>query len=187
MPIDLPTPAQPLSPQRQRLFLRNRAAWLLLIVAAVIALFVVGARASDVILYNHSPSMPVGLYMRIEAPIERGAIVTVRAADVAGHYARDRGFADAGDRFIKRVVAGGGDVVCAEVDIITLNGVATARRQDRDSAGRTLPRWHGCRTLAAHEVLLLGDAADSFDGRYWGVVDVAKIEGVWRPLVLRSR
>jgi type IV secretory pathway protease TraF len=36
--------------------------------------------------------------------------------------------------------------------------------------------------LAANEVLLLGDTADSFDGRYWGPVSVDLIEGVWRKL-----
>ncbi len=154
-------------------------------VAAVIALFVVGSSTQDLILYNHSPSMPVGFYQRTDAPVERGAIVTVEAADVAGQYAYDRGFAGEGDRFIKRVAAAAGDSVCAEGDTVTLNGVVVAHRRDRDTSGRTLPRWSGCRTLAQSDLLLLGDTADSFDGRYWGVVRVAQIEGVWRPLWVR--
>lgn len=187
LPTNPPRPAEPPSLWRRRHFLSRGVVWLLFAAAALIALFVAGSRASDIILYNHSPSMPVGFYVRTAATVERGAIVTVRAADVAAHYAHERGFADAGDRFVKRVVAAAGDVACAEGDVVTLNGVVAARREDRDSAGRTLPRWHGCHTLARDELLLLGDAENSFDGRYWGVVQAAKIEGVWRPLAVRSQ
>ncbi|MGE0294633.1 MAG: S26 family signal peptidase [Hyphomonadaceae bacterium] len=38
---------------------------------------------------------------------------------------------------------------------------------------------HGCRTLEADEVFLLGDTADSFDGRYWGPTRLQSISGVW--------
>lgn len=179
-----PRPAQPLSPSRRRLFASNQAAWILLAAASLVAAFAVGARANDVVLYNHSPSMPVGLYVRSDAVLQRGVIATVRAADVAGDYARMRHFADAGDRFIKRVAATHGDIVCADGDRLTINDAVVAHRAERDSAGRLLPRWIGCRTLSANEVLLLGESEDSFDGRYWGVVETSQIEGVWRPLLV---
>lgn len=159
--------------------------------AAVVVLSIAGAvlltlaphwGARDIVLYNHSPSIPAGFYVRSRAPIARGAIVTVRARDVAPALAAARRFTDAGDRFIKRVAAVHGDVVCAEGETLRINGAEVARRLQRDSEGHALPSWSGCRALAMGEVLLLGDTPDSFDGRYWGPVSLQTIEGVWRPL-----
>jgi conjugative transfer signal peptidase TraF len=135
----------------------------------------------DAILLNSTPSAPIGLYVRIDAPVEPGAFVTVRARDVAPPYARLRRFDDPGDRFIKRVRASAGDNVCAAGDSVQI-GEATFRRRTHDRAGRALPTWEGCRRLAANEVVLIGDGDDSFDSRYFGVVRLDQIEGVWRPL-----
>jgi type IV secretory pathway protease TraF len=77
--------------------------------------------ASDRLLYNHTPSVPVGFYIRTHAPIDRGTFVTVRAADVAPAAARARDFEGPRDRFIKRVAAVAGDRVCAEGDALTIN------------------------------------------------------------------
>lgn len=150
--------------------------------AAALLVWAALAKPQDVFLYNPSPSIPLGFYQRVDRPIFRGAIVTVRAADVAPDYARLRGFTDAGDRFIKRVAGMGGDRVCAEGDVISLNGALIARRRSHDSEQRKLPSWKGCRVLGPDEVLLMGDTDDSFDGRYWGVIPTDMIEGVWRPL-----
>lgn len=156
-------------------------AWILVAAAtAIAALGVAQTRTGDLLLFNHSPSIQRGLYLRIQGPIERTSIVTLRAVDVAPAAARRRGFDGPGDRFIKRVAALSGDVVCAEGALITVNGQNAAARRARDSSDRTLPSWRGCRTLAADEFLLLGDTADSFDSRYWGPVRRVQIEGVWR-------
>lgn len=148
--------------------------------AAAIAFALPAAR--DRLLYNHTRSVPVGLYLRTEAPITRGAFVTVRAWDVAPDAARLRGFDGPRDRFIKRVAAVAGDEVCAQGDHLAINGGDPIPRRAHDSAGLALPRWTGCRTLKAHEVLLMGETEQSFDGRYWGPINRNLIEGVWRQL-----
>lgn len=135
----------------------------------------------DVVLFNATPSVPTGLYVRADAPVREGAFVTVRAADVAGAYASLRDFTDDGDRFIKRVAARAGVRVCAEGESVAVGDITYAR-QRRDSAGRTLPTWEGCHVLHVGEVFLMGDTPDSFDSRYFGVVNEDAIEGVWRPL-----
>ena len=137
-------------------------------------------RDGDPILYNHSPSLPVGLYLRTNGPIERGAIVTVRAGDVAPGYAALRDFDGPGDRFIKRIAATQGGPVCARDDVITVNARTVAHRAAVDSSGRAWPHWPGCQGLSADDLLLLGDTPDSFDGRYFGLVQGSDIEGVWR-------
>lgn len=156
--------------------------WLFL-AASVLALLILSVHAAqDVLVYNSSNSIPRGWYVRQAGSIVRGAIVTVRATDVAPDYARLQDFTRFDDRFIKRIAAADGDIVCADGPNVTINGVRTLMRATRDRAGRALPTWSGCRTLSG-EVFLAGDTPDSFDGRYWGPVHIEKIEGVWRRVM----
>jgi len=163
-----------------------RRRWPTLAIASATALAALVAlalpAAEDRLLYNRTPSVPVGFYLRTEEPLELGSFVTVRAIDVAPAAAAARGFDGPRDRFIKRVAALAGDHVCAHGGAVTLNGGPRYHRRASDSTGAALPHWEGCRTLGPNEVLLLGETADSFDGRYWGPVDVQTIEGVWRRI-----
>lgn len=135
----------------------------------------------DVVLFNATPSVPTGFYVRSDAPPSEGAFVTVRAADVARDYAAMRHFTDTGDRFIKRVAARGGARVCGDGDRVSV-GAETLIRATHDSAGRALPTWEGCHVLHAGEVFLMGQTPDSFDSRYFGIVREDAIEGVWKRL-----
>lgn len=161
---------------------RLRPHWFALPTAtcAVAALWLATLMQRDLVLFNHSPSIPEGFYIRSDRNVEIGAIVTVRAGDVAPREAQARHYDGAGDRFIKRVAAVEGDRICADAERLYVDGVIRARRYV--GAGQTPPLWSGCRTLQPGEVLLLGDSADSFDGRYWGPISARMIEGVWRPL-----
>ncbi len=138
-----------------------------------------GANQRDFIIYNHSPSVPPGIYVRTRAPVTVGVFVTVRARDVAPDEAHSRQFEDASDRFIKRVAATSGQRVCGDGASMLIDGVETVAIYQSEDGSAPLG-WVGCRALRADEVLLLGDTADSFDGRYWGPVSVQLIEGVWR-------
>lgn len=153
--------------------------WLAAAGCAVAALAVASLSGQDLVLLNHSPSIPTGLYVRTDQPVALGAFVTVRARDVAPAEAERRAFADDGDRFIKRVAAASGQIVCSDGQRIVVDGSPVAERYD----GADMPLgWSGCRVLADSEVLLLGESPDSFDGRYWGVTNIDVIEGVWRRL-----
>jgi type IV secretory pathway protease TraF len=106
----------------------------------------------------------------------------VRATDVAPGYAAARSFTKPGIRFLKRIAAATGDVVCAYGPNVCIDGDALPERQSNDPAGRTLPTWSGCLKLPLGEVRLLRETPNSFDGRYWGPTPVSWIEGVWRRL-----
>lgn len=178
----------------------SRRNLLILAGCALLALAVAaGANQRDFIIYNHSPSVPPGFYIRTGAPVTVGAFVTVRARDVAPDEAQSREFDDPSDRFIKRVVAAAGARVCGDGQRLVVSGddigvVGGGDDRRRAAVVRVLhpvggrdddqhvAGWRGCRVLARGEVLLLGDTADSFDGRYWGPVSVDLIEGVWRKL-----
>jgi type IV secretory pathway protease TraF len=152
--------------------------WLGSAVLALAMLVLNGAR-QDVVLFNHSPSVPVGFYIRESGDPARGMFVTVRARDVAPIEAAAHGYDDEGDRFIKRLAASAGQHVCSDGRTLSVDGVHVAMVQNRAGAPQA---WVGCRTLASSEILLLGDSEDSFDGRYWGPISEQLVEGVWRPL-----
>lgn len=138
--------------------------------------------ASPVLIYNPSPSVPAGFYWRGNGTPRIGDLVSVPSLIVAPDFARARGFDDRTDRFIKRIAATSGQVVCAEGNRISIHGVRVADRLSHDKMGHPLPIWSGCRTLKADEVFLLGDTLDSFDGRYWGPVSLQAVDGPWRPV-----
>lgn len=159
--------------------------WILRVVSgigagALASAFVV-MQAPDVALYNHSPSMPIGIYWRTEGDAALGAIVTVRARDVAPEMAAARRFGEDGHRFLKRIAAVEGDHVCVSGRELRVNGALAAVTPD-PVVNDAVPTWRGCRRLEVGEILLLGESADSFDGRYWGPISERLIEGVWRKL-----
>lgn len=124
---------------------------------------------------NESRSLPRGLYRLSDAPIVKGAIITITPPAAATAYLERLG-APPDVRLLKRVAAEGGDLVCRyeaglEIDRVTL-GVA---RHDRQ--GRLLPQWRDCRVLAPGELLVLGDSPDSFDSRYFGPVQRSEAKG----------
>jgi type IV secretory pathway protease TraF len=169
---DVAMPAPKLSPRAKTLILAG--------VAAGIGLAVF--RPHDLILYNPSDSIPKGFYVRDGSEIARGSVVTIRSIHAAPDYAAKRNFADAGDRFLKRIAAMEGDTVCAEGSRVTVNGDPVAERADEGAVGDRLPSWTGCVTLDAGHVFLLGDDPGSFDGRYWGISKRVDLTGHWRPL-----
>ena len=61
--------------------------------------------------------------------------------------------------------------------------VEPADALERDSRGRALPVWQGCRRIADGEVFLMNTAvADSLDGRYFGALPAREIIGKATPL-----
>jgi type IV secretory pathway protease TraF len=170
-------------PRKQRRSLPSIARAILILLSTSLAtLWFALPRPQDWIAYNHSPSVPVGLYLRAAEHVGVGKLVTVRARDVAPSYARLRRFGRERDRFLKRVTAGPGDLVCATRDAVIINSNHPILRFANDRQGRALPQWQDCRRLRSHEWFLMGDTPDSFDSRYWGPVDERLIEGVWRGL-----
>lgn len=151
-------------------------------IAALAGTAMLSSHVSPVLLYNPSPSIPAGFYWRASGTPRVGDLVFVPSVNAAPDYARQRDFVDRTDRFIKRIAATSGQVVCAKGDHVSVEDARVVRRLAYDKMGRALPTWSGCRRLADGEVFLLGDTADSFDGRYWGSTPLRVVDGPWRPL-----
>ena len=126
-------------------------------------------------VWNFTASAPVGLYYVLGRPWTRGDWVAVRpSAELARVLARF-GALERGRLLVKRVAAAEGDQVCRNGADVAINGATVARARTATSSGELLPAWTGCQTLSADQVLLLGDAEGSFDGRYFGVTPASEI------------
>ncbi|MCW4460804.1 S26 family signal peptidase [Sphingomonas sp. BT-65] len=133
--------------------------------------------------YNPSASAPRGWYAA--APADRlrvGDQVLAWPPPAAAALADRRGYVPRTVPLLKRVAATAGARVCRAGMWLSIDGHTVALARPRDRAGRPLPRWSGCRRLAADELLLLAAATDSFDGRYFGPVRRSQIIARVRPL-----
>jgi conjugative transfer signal peptidase TraF len=158
---------------------RERA---LLVAAAVVAVLAgIGPVAAPgrLVLYNRTPSVPVGWYYRLFKTPERGDYVALPLPPAAWSYAQARGETPSRVRFMKVIAAMAGDRVCAERDRLIVNGRALGEIRAADAEGRLLPRWSQCRTLDSSEVFLVSAVPDSFDSRYFGPVSLSDLEGVY--------
>ena len=133
-------------------------------------------------VWNASPSVPPGLYRIALGPVRRGDFVLVRLPPDAAELAHRRNYLPKSTYLIKFVSAVAGDQVCRLGDRIFVRGVLAARALARDSLGRPMPSWQGCRQLASGELFLLANNQQSFDSRYFGVVSARDVVGRVVPL-----
>lgn len=141
----------------------------------------IGVDGPALALVNESPSLPRGLYLRIGATVERGAVVAIIQPAAVRSYLMRLGMP--GDvLLLKRVAAVEGDLVCAGFGIVRTPG-RQVQTLDRDRQGAALPVWRDCRRLARDELFLLGDTPGSFDSRYFGPVLRGEAVGVYREVL----
>ena len=142
---------------------------------------------APLLVWNASASAPTGLYfVSPGAPIDAGDMVIARTPAPWRMPAARRHYLPVNVPLVKRAVAAEGDIVCAHDETVSINAVPAVARRARDSAGRTLPWWEGCHALRQGELfLLMADARDSFDGRYFGVTGPGDIIGKARLIWAR--
>ena len=156
----------------------RRRRWLGLgLAGAVTVLSLFGASAArPVFLLNTTPSEPLGLYIETPDPASAGRLVAFSAPAAAFPYADRRLGYLHHTTLLKAVAAGPGDAVCTTAGRLRINDQDRAPIAVRDSLGVTLPRWTGCRRLAADELFVFSDRVpNSFDSRYFGPISTAAI------------
>lgn len=137
------------------------------------------------LLWNASASAPIGLYyVSPGTPAAPSDMAIARLPAPWRGLAARRHYLPANVPLVKRVAAAAGDEVCAFGTKIFVNDRLVAERRTRDPHGRGLPWWRGCVHLHGRQLLLLTDRPDSFDGRYFGVIEGADVIGtavlLWR-------
>ena len=156
------------------------------------ALALIGAsaavRSDPFLLWNPSPSVPVGFY--ILTPIdtlEVGALVAVRPPGALETWLVDHRYVGRDTPLLKRIAALPGAEVCREGSTIHIDGEAVAEAHERDRLDRPLPVWTGCRVLAEGQIFFLNAREPaSLDGRYFGPLDADTIIGRATPLWTRE-
>ena len=155
--------------------------------AIAVGLVLVGATViappAPRLVWNSSASAPIGLYaVSPGAAIGPGDMVIARVPERFRMLAATRHYIPANVPLVKRAAAQAGDIVCARETRILVDERRVAVRRSVDGSGRPMPWWRGCIRLGRGQYLLLIDAPDSFDGRYFGITDGVDIIGKARPL-----
>jgi conjugative transfer signal peptidase TraF len=131
------------------------------------------------LVWNTSPSVPVGLY--IIRPAKHYQLGDLIAADLPSWLAKsfaDRGYLPRGVPLLKFVAATVRQRVCRLGNRITIDGKTVGFAHDVDSKGRPLKTWKGCHVLDDGEVFLMNfNVSDSLDGRYFETFKTSFIVG----------
>jgi conjugative transfer signal peptidase TraF len=133
-------------------------------------------------VWNTSVSVPTGLYTIKNRPPVRGDLVLVRLPEHARELAGQRSYLPTDIPALKRVAALDGDIVCRFGRAVSANGETVAIARMNDGFAFIMPLWSGCVKLNDGQVFLLSHHPKSFDGRYFGVTDMAEVMGVAAPL-----
>ena len=136
------------------------------------------------LVWNYTPSVPIGLYRIDDRPWRKGDRVAVAPSGEASIILSNAKVLEPGRLLLKRVAASVGDVVCRNGAEVTINGRSAVVARLNDGHGKSLPVWDGCLNLSANDVFLLGETPASFDGRYFGVSAAADIVGRLTPLLI---
>ena len=139
---------------------------------------------TPLLVWNASASVPIGLYAVHDAGrLATGELVVVQPPETLADFLAAGQYLPKRVSLIKHVAALSGAIVCRNKLTVSINGVVRAEARERDHAGRPLPSWRGCRTIAEDEVFLLNaDEPASLDGRYFGPLPSVSIVGRAVPI-----
>lgn len=146
--------------------------------------FSVMCKPTERLIWNRTPSAPIGLYWRSDDPFTHGRWVIVSGQSGEARWAHARGFVGADWPLLKQIKGVPGDKICRSGAEVSVNNVVIARAMDTDSSGRKLPLWTGCHVLQSDEYFLLTSHPRSLDGRYFGVTKMEDLDGVAVPLFI---
>ena len=139
--------------------------------------------------WNHTPSMPTGLWLERPAPVGYVAGDVVEACPVLADW--QRVYLSPGDcpgalePMLKPVAAVPGDQVAVDQNDVSVNGMVLpySAALTHDSRGRPLhPFPPGTYEVAPGYVWLMVPRRDSLDSRYLGPVAITNIRGLAVPL-----
>ncbi|WP_413874631.1 S26 family signal peptidase [Albidovulum sp.] len=163
----------------------TRFRYVMVTVAATLGIAIAGfVPTAPRLLWNASASVPIGFYTVAPADrIEILDLVAVMPPEPFASFMVERGYIARDVPLLKRVLGLPGQRVCRAGRAITVDGVPLGEARDRDSHGRDLPVWQGCRTIAEGEAFLMNpDVGDSLDGRYFGPFPASEMIGHAIPL-----
>jgi conjugative transfer signal peptidase TraF len=154
-------------------------------VAATALASVLACLAGAHLLWNWTPSLPLGLYWVSRAGSGRVKVGALVAFPVPAHVRAlvlERRYLPPGAVLVKPVVATAADRVCTEGGTLTVNGAALGPIATEDTRGRPLPHDERCGPVPEGDVFVASHFATSFDSRTFGPVPLADLRGTVTPL-----
>jgi len=146
-------------------------------IGAALGLAALQARA-PVLLWNSTPSLPIGLYRIEETSAVKGDLIAIMPTVALRNVLNTYGLMSGDKLLLKQLKATQGDLVCRSGMIITINGTQAAVARERSGDGQHLPTWTGCRVLGATQMFALAPHPYSFDSRYFGPIEAAQVTGL---------
>lgn len=137
------------------------------------------------LLWNWTPSLPLGLYWVSPTSSGRVNVGALVAFPVPAHVRAlvlERRYLPPGALLVKPVVATAADFVCTEGGELTVNGAPLGAIATEDTRGRPLPHDERCGPVPEGDVFVASHFATSFDSRTFGPVPLADIRGTVTPL-----
>ena len=132
------------------------------------------------VLYNPSPSAPMGWYrLAPQTTLNTGDRVAAFAPDWARKLADARGYLPFKYPLIKSVMAVSGEKVCYHTHSVSVPNGVVIPLLVRDRSGRDMPkRFSGCLTLEDGDIWIASpDVQTGFDSRYFGQVSQENVLG----------
>lgn len=135
------------------------------------------------VLYNHTPSLPLGWYAVTTTPGTGEAVAVFPVPSRVQALVAERRWLPDGAFLSKPVGAQAGDHVCIRDRRIYVNGSDFGAVQASDSKGRPMPTVDYCGAVPdGYFWALIAGRSDSFDSRYIGAIDTHSIVGYARAL-----
>jgi conjugative transfer signal peptidase TraF len=136
------------------------------------------------LIWNASASAPIGLYsLRPLKHPSVGALVAVTPPAPLADWLAIRGYLPRDVPLLKTIAAVPGQRVCRVGEAISIDARLVGEARRRDSQGRALPVWCGCRTIGPDELFFMNNAVpDSLDSRYFGPLPRTTLLGQAIPL-----
>ena len=160
---------------------RKTAVIILIIGAVIISLF-----ASGILVLNITASVPRGIWLQINGPLEAGDFVTLppeafKIPEWLPNVYREKILSEGSLNFLKEVGGLPGDLIeLGKFSLTSINGVLipNSAPMSRDSLGNNLKPFALPIKLASDEVWLVSTSPGGFDSRYLGPAKLSKCKRV---------
>lgn len=167
---------------------RQKRIWSIVFVGFLVVLLAVvsAVEFAPRIIWNATPSAPIGLYRIVDKSPKFGDWVLVEPRSEVQEFIESRAYLPPDTPLLKRVAAKNGDEICRENEQIFVRKIYIADALVVDSHGREMPQWSGCFVLGEDQYFLLNEHSKSLDGRYFGKTHSNEIIGVAVPVWLQK-
>jgi len=143
----------------------------------------------NIFYINYSPSLPIGLYMRIPSgEYRRGDYIVYEPDEATKTLVRGYEWHDTEPHTFLKIVGGvAGDrySVDEKTKFFTIEGNYAGQVYETDSKGNSLPQIRGEFTVEQGRILPIATNPRSFDGRYTGTIPITSIKAKVMPLLTK--